>query len=67
MASTKSFDGIEPQEILNIVNRYDALEQTRGIARDYASRARRALEPFPESAAKETLQVALDFVLERDR
>ena len=67
VASTKSFDGIEPQEILNIVNRYDALEQTRSIARDYANRARRALEPFPESPAKETLQVALDFVLERDR
>jgi len=67
VASTKSFDGIEPQEILNIVNRYDTLEQTRGIARDYANRARRALEPFPESPAKETLEMALDFVLERDR
>ena len=67
VASTKSFDGIEPQEILNIVKRYDTLEQTRGIARDYANRARRALEPFPESPAKETLEVALDFVLERDR
>ncbi len=67
VASMKSFDGIEPQEILNIVNRYDALEQTRGIARDYANRARRALEPFPASPAKETLEMALDFVLERDR
>lgn len=67
VASMKSFDGIEPQEILNIVNRYDTLEQTRGIARDYANRARRALDPFPASPAKETLEMALDFVLERDR
>ena len=67
VASTKSFDGIDPNEILSIVNRYDTLEETREIARDYASRARRALEPFPASPAKETLEVALDFVLERDR
>jgi len=67
VASTKSFDGIDPNEILQIVNRYDTLEETREIARDYANRARRALEPFPPSPAKETLEVALDFVLERDR
>lgn len=67
VATTKSFDGIDPNEILQIVERYETLDQTREIARDYASRARRALEPFPESPAKETLEVALDFVLERDR
>jgi octaprenyl-diphosphate synthase len=67
VASTKSFDGIDPHEILGIVNRYDTIEKTREIARDYASRARRALEAFPDSPAKETLDVALDFVLERDK
>ena len=67
VAETKSFDGIDPNEILQIVTRYDTLEQTREIARDYATRARRALEPFGDSPAKETLEVALDFVLERDR
>ena len=67
VASTKSFDGIDPNEILQIVSRYDTLEETREIARDYANRARRALEPFAPSPAKETLEVALDFVLERDR
>jgi geranylgeranyl pyrophosphate synthase len=49
------------------VNRYDTLHQTREIARDYANRARIALEGFPASPARETLEVALDFVLERDR
>lgn len=67
VASLKSFDDIDPNEILHIVNRYEAVEQTRQIARDYADRARRALEPFPDSPAKETLEVALEFVLERDR
>jgi octaprenyl-diphosphate synthase len=67
VATSKSFDGIDPAEILAIVNRYDTLHQTREIARDYANRARIALEGFPASPARETLEVALDFVLERDR
>ncbi len=67
VATNKSFDGIDPSEILGIVNRYDTLEKTREIARDYANRARAALAPFPASDAKETLEMALDFVLERDR
>jgi octaprenyl-diphosphate synthase len=67
VVTSKSFDGIDPAEILSIVNRYDTVEQTREIARDYANRARIALEPFGDSPAKETLEVALDFVLDRDR
>ena len=49
------------------VQKYETLAKTRAIARDYANRARTALAPFPNSPAKETLEVALDFVLERDR
>jgi len=67
VANTKSFDDVDPAELMELVTRYDALDQTRAIARDYASRARAALEPFPDSAAKEALDMALDFVLERDR
>ena len=67
VASTKSFDDIDPAEMIELVTRYDALDETRAIARDYANRARAALEPFADSAAKEVLDVALDFVLERDR
>lgn len=67
VASSKSFDSVDPAEMLELVNRYETLDQTRAIARDYASRARAALESFPDSAAKEALDMALDFVLERDR
>jgi len=67
IASSKSFDGVESSEIMAIVNKYDALEETREHARNYANRARIALEPFPASPAKETLEIALDFVLDRDR
>ena len=67
VATRKSFDDLDPSEILAIVNRYDTLDQTREIAREYASRARAALEAFPPSSAKEALDLALDFVLDRDR
>ncbi|HEX9501952.1 MAG TPA: polyprenyl synthetase family protein, partial [Thermoanaerobaculia bacterium] len=67
VATTKSFEDVDPNEMIELVMRYDTLDQTRAIARDYASRARAALEPFPDSAAKEALDTALDFVLERDR
>lgn len=67
VATQKSFEELDPAEILAIVNRYDTLGRTREIAREYANRARLALEPFPPSAAKEALELALDFVLDRDR
>ncbi len=67
VAMTKSLDEISPAEIIDLVSRYDALDETRAIARDYAARARATLESFPDSAAKEALELALDFVLERDR
>jgi octaprenyl-diphosphate synthase len=67
VVTSKSFDGVDPSDILGIVTRYNTVDETREIARDYANRARTALEPFPSSAAKETLEVALDFVLDRDR
>lgn len=67
VATRKSFDGIDPAEIHAIVRRYDTLDQTREIARDYATRARQALSGFPDSEAKEALEMALDFVMEREK
>ncbi len=67
IAAMKSFDGIDPAEMLALVRKYETLDETRAIARDYANRARTALEPFADSPAKEVLELALDFVLERDR
>jgi octaprenyl-diphosphate synthase len=67
VAATKSFDGMNPRDIIDIVDRYGALDEAREIARDYAQRARTALEPFPQSPAREALELALEFVLERDR
>lgn len=44
-----------------------ALEEARAIAREYADRERAALQAFPVSPAREALDLALDFVMERDR
>ena len=67
VAASKSFDGMDPREIIDIVHKYDALDEARAIARDYAQRARTSLDGFPPSPSRETLDLALDFVLERDR
>jgi octaprenyl-diphosphate synthase len=67
IASMKSFDGIDPAEMLALVQKYETLDETRAIARDYANRARVGLESFPDSPAREALELALEFVLERDR
>lgn len=67
VASRRSFDGTDPSEILSIVQRYQTIDETREIARDYATRARLALEPFPDSPAKEALETALEFVMDREK
>ncbi len=67
IATMKSFEGVDPAEMLALVRKYETLDETRAIARDYANRARTALEPFAGSPAREALEMVLDFVIERDR
>jgi len=63
--SQRSLDGIKPEEVIALVKRFDVIEQTREIAREYADRARAALAGFPASSEKEALEAALEFVLNR--
>ncbi|HEX6177162.1 MAG TPA: polyprenyl synthetase family protein, partial [Thermoanaerobaculia bacterium] len=67
VVTSKSFDGVDPNEVIDVVRKYGSVEETRDIARDYAQRARASLEPFPSSPARDALHLALDFVLDRDR
>lgn len=67
VAHNRSFDGIDPSEILAVVQRYGTVEKTREMALTYADRARASLSIFPDSVAKETLEFALDFVLDREK
>jgi octaprenyl-diphosphate synthase len=61
----KEFGSVAPAEILTIVERYDGLAGTRGLARDYAGAARVALGSFPDSDAKDGLLLATESVIER--
>ena len=67
VVARKSFDGIDPADILGVVSRYGTLDEARDIARGYANDAREALEAFPPSPAREALEAALDFVMEREK
>lgn len=67
IATTKTFDGSSAAEVLDLVQRYDGVTEARAVARTYADRARAALQIFPPSPALEALQVALEFVINRDR
>jgi octaprenyl-diphosphate synthase len=63
----REFKSVEPTEILSIVDRYDAIPETRALARDYAGAARVALGGFPDSEAKDGLLLATESVIDRIR
>ncbi|HVR42537.1 MAG TPA: polyprenyl synthetase family protein [Thermoanaerobaculia bacterium] len=67
VVAEKSLGSTDPRDLVDIANRYDAIDESRDIARDYADRARAALDPFPDSPARQALAAALDFVLSRER
>ncbi len=55
----------ERHQVLDMLKKYGTLDKARTVAEDYASRAVRALESFPESDAKEILTTIPDFVIKR--
>lgn len=61
----RAFATVAAEEILEIVAREGTLEEVAREARRWADEARRALEPFPDSAARRALEFAPDFVLHR--
>ncbi|HXU45198.1 MAG TPA: polyprenyl synthetase family protein [Thermoanaerobaculia bacterium] len=61
----RSFDRVAPQEILDLVAAEGTIEEVEQLAADYARSARRELEYFPPSEAREALELAPDFVLHR--
>ncbi|MBC8647408.1 MAG: polyprenyl synthetase family protein [Thermoanaerobaculia bacterium] len=63
----REFKSVAPAEILSLVERYNGIAETRALARDYAGAARVALGPFPDSEAKDGLQLATESVIDRVR
>jgi len=63
----REFKSVEPSDILSIVDRYDAITQTRALARDYAGAARVALGGFADCDAKDGLLLATESIIDRIR
>ncbi|HSK80676.1 MAG TPA: polyprenyl synthetase family protein [Thermoanaerobaculia bacterium] len=61
----RSFSRVSAQEILDLVRSEGTLEEVSELARDYASQAKAELQFFPESDARDALEFAPDFVLNR--
>jgi octaprenyl-diphosphate synthase len=61
----REFRSVSGTEILEIVERYKGVSQTRALARDYAGAARVALGSFPDGEAKEGLLLATESVIDR--
>jgi octaprenyl-diphosphate synthase len=61
----RSFDRVPAAEILELVAAEGTLEEVTAMAEEYAAQAKRELEFFPPSDAREALEFAPDFVLYR--
>jgi len=60
-----SFDRVSPEEILEMVESEGTLAEVEEIARHHGRQACQELEAFPLSPAREALEYAPDFVLNR--
>jgi octaprenyl-diphosphate synthase len=61
----RGFGRVSPQEILEMVRVEGTIEEVKAMAEQYAAEAKRELEFFPPSDAREALEFAPDFVLNR--
>lgn len=61
----RAFSRVSAQEILDLVRSEGTLEEVTAMAEEYATEAKRELEFFPPSDAREALEFAPDFVLHR--
>jgi len=60
------FQSVKFSEILELIERYQTLRAARDKARDFAEKAKRCLEDFPDSPYKDALRSLPDFIVERE-
>jgi octaprenyl-diphosphate synthase len=63
----RAFNGVTHADILEILNRYGALEAANLKAAQYADAARKAICTFPDSEIKRALLWAPEFVIAREK
>lgn len=59
------FERVDPEQILELVTSEGTLEETAEMAEQFAAEAREQLAIFPPSTAREAMEFAPDFVLQR--
>jgi octaprenyl-diphosphate synthase len=62
-------DELSPEklkEIQDLINKYEGIEYTTGFARERINNAKTALEAFPPSIEKASLEAVADYVIERN-
>ncbi len=62
----RGFQSVRPEEILALVQDSGALDRARGLAYDYAARAKESLNGCADSDYGRALMTVPDFILERD-
>jgi octaprenyl-diphosphate synthase len=60
------FNSLRFSEILDLIDRYDALQAAREKAQEFAQKAKRCLETFPDTPYKDALRSLPDFMLDRE-
>ena len=62
-----AFTQVRYEDVLATLDRYGSVKFAMGVAQKHAERARRALDPLPESEYKRALLWVPDFVVNRER
>ena len=62
----KEFDSVRPETLVALVQESGALDRTRHLAHDYASRAKACLNGHGDSEYARALRTLPDFILERE-
>lgn len=65
LVSRAIVDDEKHRRALELLRSHQALTETKEVARYWAAEARRALEPLPQNAAREALEMLCDYVVER--
>jgi octaprenyl-diphosphate synthase len=60
------FNSSRFSEILELIDRYDTLRPAREKAQEFAQKAKRCLETFPDTPYREALRSLPDFMLDRE-
>jgi len=63
----KAYNNISMEEIMELLNKYKALESTKERAFLYAEKAKKNLDAFPLCPARESLMHMADFIIQREK